>query len=97
MRGQRNGPCVFPRRKLRSFGGQIRDVLVLAAFTHQVVQHENAWSHDQIFGEKALDVFRDALVEMNPIGLQVLETMFGFSVTIHDPSDGSIKSTGNRS
>ena len=80
---------------MRSFGEQIQNVLVLAAITHQVVQHENAWS--PIFGKQALNVFRDAIVEMDPFALHVLETMLGFSVAIHDPSDGPIKSTRSRS
>ena len=69
---------------MRSFGEKIQDVLILPAITHQVVQHENAWS--QVIGEQGLNVFSDALVEMNP-----------FSVAVHNPSDGSIKSTGSRS
>ena len=70
-------------------------MLVLAAITHQVVQHENAWS--QIFGKQALNVFWDALVEMDLFALHVFETTLGFTVPIHDPSNGPIKSTGSRS
>ena len=36
-------------------------------------------------------------MEMDLFALHVLETTLGFSVAIHDPSDGSIKSTGSRS
>ena len=108
MRVQGNGPCIFPKRKkilrevdardvvvMRSFGEKNEDVLVLAVITHQVVQHKNTWS--QIFGKQALNVFRDALVEMDLFAMHVLETTLGFSVAIHDQSDGSIKSTGSRS
>ena len=103
VRVQGNGSCVFPRRKkilrevdardvvvMRSFGEQIQDVLVFPAITHNVVQHENAWS--QMFGEQSSDVFWDTLVEVDPFALHVLETTLGFSVALHDPSDGSIKS-----
>ena len=108
VRVQGNGPCVFPGRKqilrqvdarhvivMRSFGEQIQYVLILPAITHQIVQHENAWS--QVMGEEGTNVFWNPLVEMNPLALHVLETTFGFSVEVHNPSDGSIKSTGRGS
>ena len=83
-----NGPCVFPGRKqilreveardvvvMRTSGGQIQDVLIFPAITHQIIQHENPRS--QVFGEQALMVFRNAPVEMNSFALHVLETSLG--------------------
>ena len=106
VRVQGNGPCVFPRRKqilrqvdarhvvvMRTSGEQIQHVLILPAITHQIVQHENPRS--QVFGEQVLNVFRNTLVEMNSFALHVLETSLGFSVAVHNPSDGSVKSTGS--
>ena len=97
VRVEGNGPCVFPRRKkilcqvdarhfvvMRTSGEQIQHVLVCPAITHQIIQHENP--RPQVFGEQALNVFRDAMVEMNS---------FGFSVTVDDLSDGSVKGTGS--
>ena len=88
VRVEGNGPCVFPRRKqilrqvearhvivMRSFGEQIQHVLILPAITHQIIQHENPRS--QMIGEQALNVFRNALVEMNSFALHVLETCWG--------------------
>ena len=108
MRVQGNGPCVFPGRKqiLRQvdvrhvivmgyFGEQIQHVLILPAITHEVVQHENTWS--QVIGEQGSNVFWNTLVEINPFALHVLETTLGFSVAVHNPSEGSIKSTGRGS
>ena len=101
-----SGPCVFPGRKqilreveasdvvgMRASGEQIQDVLIFPAITHQIIQHENPRS--KMIGEKALNVFRDALVEMNSFAMQVPETSLGFSVAVHDLSDGSVKSTGS--
>ena len=106
VRVQGNGPCVFPGRKqilcqvearhvvvMRTSGEQIQHVLILPAITHQIVQHENPRS--QVFGEQVLNVFRNTLVEMNSFALHVLETSLGFSVAVHDLSDGSVKSTGS--
>ena len=107
---QGNGPCVFLRRKqisrqvdarhlivMRSFGEQMQPVLILPAITHQVVQHENAWS--QVIWEQGSNVFWNTLIilEMNPFALHVLETTLGFSVAVHNPSDRSVKSTGSGS
>ena len=102
VRVQRNGPCVFPRRKqtlrqvdalhvvgMRTSGEQIQHVLILPAITHQIVQQENPRS--QVFGEQALIVFRNTLVEMNSFALHVLETSLGFSVAVHNPLDGRSK------
>ena len=80
---------------MRSFGEQIQHVLILPAITHQIVQHENAWS--QVIGEQGSNVSWNPLVEMNAFALHVLETTLGFSVAVHNPSDGSIKGTGRGS
>ena len=74
---QENGPCVFPGRKqilrevdardvvvMRSFGERIQNVLILPAITHQVVQHENAWS--QVIGEQGSNVFGMPLWKLIP-------------------------------
>ena len=108
VRVQGNGPCVFPGRKqilrpvdarqvivMRSFGEQIQHVLILPAITHQIVQHENGWS--QVTGEQGSNVCWNTLVEMNSFALHVLETTLGFSVAVHNPSDGSIRSKGRGS
>ena len=34
-------------------------------------------------------------MEMNSFALHALETSLGFSVAVHNPSDGSVKSTGS--
>ena len=106
MRVEGNYPCVFPRRKqilrqvdardvvvMRTSGEQIQFVLIFPAVTHQIIQHENRRS--QVFGEQALNVFRDAIVEMNSFAMHVPETSLGFSVAVHDLSDESVKSTGS--
>ena len=106
VRVEGNGPCVFPRRKqilrqvdardvvvMRTSGEQIQHVLIFPAITHQIIQHENPRS--QVFGEQALNVFRDAIVEMNSFAMHVPETSLGFSVAVHVLSDGSVKSTGS--
>ena len=95
VRVQGNGLFVFPGRKqilrqvdarqvivMRSFGEQIQHVLILPAITHQIVQHENAWS--QVIGEQGSNVFWNTLVEMNSFALHVLETTLGFSVAARD-------------
>ena len=104
---ERNGPCVFPGRKqilreveardvvvMRTSGEQIQDVLIFPAITHQIIQNVNPRS--KMIGEQALNVFRNALVEMNSFALHVPEASLGFSVAVHDLSDGSVKSTGSR-
>ena len=86
------GRCTSRRCDANS-GEQIQHVLIFPAITHQIIQHENPRS--QVFGEQALNVFRDAMVEMNSFAMHVPETPLGFSVAVHDLSDGSVKSTGS--